>query len=130
MTGRSDRDDPLAGLRPPGAPDELATTVLSAAKRALEEPAPTIWNRLWSSRRLRLGWSVATLALVLAHLGLSVAPFGSRGSRPGRVGAGNVLQELNEVLEVRAIEISPRAEALCFGRSARKKNEKTEEVSG
>lgn len=129
MTG-SDRHDPLAGLRPPRAPSELAAKVLTAATRALDEPSPTIWNRLWSSRPLRLGWGVATLALILAHLGLSVAPFGSHGSRQARVGAGNVLEELKDVLDVRAFEISPRAEALCFGRSSKKKNEKAKEVSG
>ena len=126
----SERDDPLPGLRPPRAPEELATTVLSAAKRALHEPAPTIWNRLWTSRPLRLGWSVATLALVLAHLGLSVAPFGSPDSRQARGATGSTSRELGDVLNVPAIEISPRAEALCFGRSSKKKNEKAEEVSG
>ena len=130
MTGQSDRHDPLAGLRPPGAPGELATAVLTAATRALQEPSPTIWNRLWTSRPLRLGWSVATVALVLAHLGVSVAPFGSPGSRQARGATGNALRELNDVLDLPAVEISPRAEALCFGNSARKKNEKAEEVSG
>ena len=130
MTGQSNRDDPLAGLRPPRAPRELESSVLAAASRALDEPPPTIWNRLWSSRPLRLGWSVATLVLLLAHLGLSVAPFGSPGSRQARSMPGNALRELNDILDVPAVEISPRAEALCFGRSSKKKNEKAKEVSG
>jgi hypothetical protein len=49
--------------------------VLSAAREALAaEAKPTVWDRIWESRVLRVAWAGATAALVLGHMALTIQP--------------------------------------------------------
>ena len=63
-----DDKSPLSGMRSPSPPDELRETVLSAAREALAaESRPTVWDRIWESRTLRLAW---TRRIRIRHLRL------------------------------------------------------------
>ena len=105
--------DLLEGLRVPRAPAELERRVLDAASAASDRSTmrPTIWDRLWESRPLRVAWGLATLGLLLAHAGLSLAPDASRPGNNARAADRRQAREIRELLALPRVEISPRAEA-------------------
>ena len=110
---RREPESPFQRQRVPGPPDSLERRVFHAAAAALRaEPEATIWDRLWNSRALRVAWSIATLALLLAHVAVS------RGSeRPApRSARVDPPSELREILTLPTIDISSRAESLAMGR--------------
>jgi hypothetical protein len=81
----SDRQESLLfGTRPPAAPATLKTRVFAAARRAFREPRPSLTDRLWSNRQLRLAWGLAVVALVLVNLYVtgSPTPAGSEQAAP------------------------------------------------
>lgn len=72
-----DRHRPLSGLRPPGAPLGLRRRVLDAARAARVEdlatggasaPGPSLTDRLWENRLLRLSWAAVFVALIGVNL--------------------------------------------------------------
>jgi len=121
---KSQRDDPLSGLRVPRVPSELRERVLRAAGRI--EGTRGIWDRLWESRPLRLAWAVTTTGLLLAHAALSLAP----GSSPqtNRASVREQSRELGRLLALPRFEISERAEAL-MGSAARNESKSLSEPS-
>jgi len=77
--------EPFGDLRPPKAPPALRQRVLQAAHRAARaEPEPSLTERLWRSRPLRLAWAAAVVLLLSAHLSLQF----SHGEAP-REAVGN-----------------------------------------
>jgi hypothetical protein len=68
--------DPLSEWTRPRTPPALRSPVLEAARRALAERAiePGVWEQLWGSRALRLGWAASCVALVAGHAALSLWP--------------------------------------------------------
>ena len=115
MSPDHDRD-PFPGLRVPRPHADLERRALDAAARALEEGKPsTVWDRLWGSVPLRVAWAGTTLALLLAHVALSLLPLASqRPDRPLRA-QENEPEEVREVLSLPRFEISPRAERMALG---------------
>ena len=110
---RPDEPNPLTGLRVPAAPEALADRVLCAANQARQPFAvPSIWDRLWNSRPLRLAWAVALLVLLAIHTGLSLFPDSSLSSTASPRADS---RELRALLALPRVEISPRAEALAMG---------------
>jgi hypothetical protein len=78
----SDERNPLRGLRSVPPPGGLREPVLSAAREAqAAEAKPTIWDRVWESRALRLAWVGVTVGLVLGHVLVSIEP-GKAGMAP------------------------------------------------
>lgn len=72
-----DRHRPLFGLRPPGAPPGLRRRAVDVARAAGVEdlatggapaPAPSLTDRLWESRPLRLAWAAVFAALIGVNL--------------------------------------------------------------
>jgi len=115
---RHDRKDPFTGLRAVRPPQDLAERVMRAAADAAgNEPGLSIWDRLWHSTPLRVGWVVAVLLLALAHMTLERVP-GSRSPQ----GSVAEVDELDEVFRLPEIEISPRAESIALG-GKRKRNQ-------
>lgn len=133
---QDDRKEIFGTLRAPRAPEELKNRVLNAAATALDERSErTLWDLLWGSRVARVAWAGTTLALIAAHVGLSL-PAGSRPSVE-RSSARGQLEQLVDELDLPSVEITPRAEARVMGPpspAARRNesNEQTEvdEVSG
>ena len=74
------------------------------------EPRASIWDRLWHSTPLRVGWAVAVVVLVLAHMTLGRVP-GAGASQETVAG----IDELDEVFRLPSIEVSPRAESIALG---------------
>jgi len=111
MTREHERH-PLTGLRAVRAPEGLAERVLEAAAKAAdtERPEPSVWDRLWHSTPLRVAWVVAVVLLGLAHAMLGGAP--ERGDSRATVAT---IDELDDVLSLPPIEISPRAESIALG---------------
>jgi hypothetical protein len=90
-------------MAPPG---ELRESVLTAAREALAaENRPTIWDRIWESRALRLTWVGATAALVLAHVALTVQT-GRPTAAPARdlAGAQQDVDDLYEIVQLPRVE--------------------------
>ena len=109
------RDD---RLRPPRAPAALERRVLAAARRALAEEAnPTVWDRLWESRPLRISWIGATAALVLVHV-LMGSGVPHPPTRQAAFGSEGIEHGLGDILRLPDMEISPRAESVLLGASA------------
>ena len=78
----------------------------------MNAPAPSIWTRIFESRALRAAWGIATLALLLANVWLSV-------SQPKTVNEEiadirSQLEQLQEELALPDLDISPRAEAMVL----------------
>jgi len=65
--------EPLfSSLQPPVPPPVLRSRVLVAARAALTDGhAPDFWDRLWTSRPVRLAWAAAVLGLAVGHLAIS-----------------------------------------------------------
>ena len=106
------QSDLFEGLRVPHAPAELERRVLSAAAASdRTDPSPTIWDRLWESRPLRVAWGLATLALLLANAGLSLPTNAPRSEGDTRTADRRQAREVRELLALPQVEISPRAEA-------------------
>lgn len=62
-------DRPFRGLSVPEPPEDLRRQALSRAREALRSaPSRDLWERIWESRRARLAWSTAVLALAVCHL--------------------------------------------------------------
>ena len=126
-----EHSDLFEGLRVPHAPAELAQRVLDAAAecdRAL--PRPTIWDRLWESRPLRVAWALATLGLLLAHAGLSVTSDLPRSGEDPRVADRRQAREIRELLALPEVEISPRAEASVLGTEPRSEPTRAPDATG
>jgi hypothetical protein len=110
-------DPRLAGAAPPEPPERLRAAALAAAEGAWDE-RPDLWTRLWESRRLRIAWAAAVLALVASHAGISIAdrraaarahtaaaPTRSPERLPAVVGSP-ALPELGEVADVLRLRIT------------------------
>jgi hypothetical protein len=63
---------PLDGVRPSGAPAGLRGETLRAARAALAGGSRDVWTRIARSRLLRLAWAAVVVALLGAHLLLSL----------------------------------------------------------
>ena len=102
----NDDRNPFSGLRSTGPPGELRNPVLSAAREALAaETRPTVWDRIWESRTLRLAWTGATAALVLGHVVLTVQPTRPTAAPTGEsTAARQDADELHEIVELPRVE--------------------------
>jgi hypothetical protein len=102
--------DPLAGLRPPGAPPELKARVLAAARQAVTAgDEPSLWDVLWESRPARAGWAAASLALILGHLLLPPLVGRAVPGVPEQGGTAAIPPELEEELELPEIGVEAPA---------------------
>jgi hypothetical protein len=104
----------MNGLRPPKPPVSLKQRVLREAAQA-QSAAPSIWSRLVESRPLRAAWGLATVALLLANVWLSL-------SRPVTVqeeilSVRRHLELLSDELSLPQLYVSPRAEAMVLGQA-------------
>jgi len=98
--------NPFSGMRPAEPPGELREPVLSAARDALAaEAMPTVWDRIWESRALRVAWAGATAALVLGHVAVTVQP-GRTSAVPERdlARARQDAGDLDEVVRLPRVE--------------------------
>ncbi len=122
--------DPLEGHSVPGPPESLEGRVLAATAEALRDRAQTtVWDRLWTSRPLRLAWSVAFIGLLAAHAAISV-PRSDPGEATRRAAGRAPSDELRDEVALPTVDISPRAEALVMEpESANSNDNKKEEVS-
>ncbi len=110
---QDDRKEIFGTLRVARAPEELKQQALDAAATALDERSErTLWDLLWESRAARVAWAGTTLALIAAHVGLSL-PAGSRVD-DGAAARGQ-LEQLIDELDLPSVDISPRAEARVMG---------------
>jgi hypothetical protein len=108
------------GLRVPRAPADLRQRVLRAVAEAMEQEDPmTIWERVWESRALGRAWVSVTLALLVAHAGLTLISRTPAGRGDPRSVDRRLARETRELLDLPAVEISPRAAALVLGGSSR-----------
>jgi len=112
------RENPFIGMSATRPSPELRRRVLHAAAHAAEcaDSGPTIWDRLWSSRPLRVAWGVTVASLLLAHFAIDMGPRTSTRNPRASAAALEQEQELAEILQLEKIEISPRAEAIAIGR--------------
>jgi hypothetical protein len=92
-------------MRPPSPDEGLRDRVLQAARAAVaaardgqhDGAGLTLVDRLWESRRLRLGWAVLCAALVAGHAALSspdppvAAPLAAAESTPEELGISREL---------------------------------------
>lgn len=103
---KNDDRNPFPGLRATGPPGEIRDSVLSAARKALAaESRPTVWDRIWESRALRLAWTGATAALVLGHVALTVQPTRPTAGPAGEsIAARQDADELHEIVELPRVE--------------------------
>jgi hypothetical protein len=115
---REDRENPFAGMRATRPSPELGEYVLRAAASAVgtEVIDPTIWDRVWNSRGLRVAWGVVVVLLLLAHMAVGSGPQAPGSTPRGGVASLEQDHELAELLRLERIEISPRAEAIALGR--------------
>ncbi len=83
-------DDTLHRIEPRGAPPGLRARALAAA-RAARRSGETVdlWTRIWANRPLRLAWVSCMVAVLLAHLALSLRP--APGAEPGPAVGGAYL---------------------------------------
>jgi len=102
----NDHRNSFPGLRSTVPPGELRETVLSAAREALAaETRPTVWDRIWESRTLRLAWTGATAALVLGHVVVTVQPVRPTAAPTGESAAARQdADELHEIVELPRVE--------------------------
>lgn len=106
---------PFDGHRVPRPPDSLMRRTLDAAAAVSPVvPEVTFWDRLWSSRGLRVAWSIVTLALLIAHVAVSLGGYRAV-PRAVRV---DPLDELREILKLPTADISSRAERLAMEQRA------------
>jgi len=70
MTMKHEAEPVVSALTPPAPPPELRGRVLAAARAAASGAgrAPDLWDRLWTSRPVRLAWVAATVGLLAGHL--------------------------------------------------------------
>jgi hypothetical protein len=105
-------DDPvralLHGLERPAPPPELETRTLAAAGAALRVSREAdVWERVWSSRPLRLVWATSLLALLAGHAALSLRAALEGGARPTLAAARAELPaELRRIAELPPITLS------------------------
>ncbi len=126
MTRRHDID-PMAGHQVPGPPASLEGRVLAATAAALRDPAvTTVWDRLWTSRPLRLAWSLAFVGLLAAHAAISV-PRSEPGEATRRAAGRAPSDELRDEVALPTVDISPRAEALVMEPELSNSNDKEKE---
>ena len=64
-------EDLLRGMIPPAPSESLRRRILSLAHEVSPEPNPSLVDRVWQSRALRLAWAGLVAALLLAHAALS-----------------------------------------------------------
>lgn len=97
----------LDGLRVPEPPTELRDQAVSAAEAALAiERTTDVWSRLWTSSALRLAWTTAVLALLLANVTatlLSRPPAGTEGERVS-TSVARLPAELAEIVNLPPID--------------------------
>jgi hypothetical protein len=123
MKPENDRD-PFRGMRAPRAPSDLRQRVLHAATDALELEEPqTIWDRIWESRAAGRSWATLTLALLVAHVGLALVTDPANSARDLRSAERRHAREVRKILDLPAVEISPRAAALALGGRSRPRKE-------
>ena len=128
---RDKHGDLFEGLRVPRVSAELERRVLDAATRSDRRiPIPTIWDRLWESRPLRVAWGMATLGLLLANVGLSLPTSAPRSEGNMRTADRRQAREIHELLALPQVEISPRAEARFFGTRPRPEPTEAPDSSG
>jgi hypothetical protein len=106
------RFDPLAGLDTPTPSPDLRRRTLTEARLALARSRrPDIWERLWSSRGLRLAWATSLAALIVGHvlLSSSVVPEATPpANRPSLT--ATLDPELRAELALQKIHITKRAD--------------------
>jgi hypothetical protein len=66
-------EDLLRGMTPPAPSAFLRRCILSRAKEVSPEPDPSLVDRIWGSRPLRLAWASLVAVLLLGHAALSPA---------------------------------------------------------
>jgi hypothetical protein len=74
-------------MTPPAPSASLRRRILSLAKEVSPEPDPSLVDRVWGSRALRLAWAGLVVALLLGHAALSpeapaAAPLQGRAGAP------------------------------------------------
>jgi hypothetical protein len=83
----------------------LRASVLSAATAALREEQD-VWERLWHSRSLRLGWAAALVLLIGSHL--AITPLTRKGVEPAAADTvfsmGSLDSELQEIVRLPRID--------------------------
>ena len=78
--------DLFAGMRRPPLPDDFKAPILTAAAAAIGA-SPSLTDRLWESRALRLGWATVVVLLLGVQLLLAGLPAGRRLPAGHRGGA-------------------------------------------
>ncbi len=89
-------------LQPPNAPEALRQRVLATARdAAATREERGVWDVLWESRAVRLGWMASVAALLGAHGLLLVAPPAERGrtAESREVSRGVGMSELNASMQ-------------------------------
>lgn len=121
MKPENDRDL-FRGMRAPRTPSDLRQRVLRAATGALESEEPqTIWDRIWESRAVGRSWATVTLGLLVAHAGLALVSDSSDSASDLRSVERRQAREVRQLLDLPAVEISPRAAAVALGGRSRPK---------
>lgn len=100
----------LRGLRPASPPAALRGQVLASARQALSNRSASrdLWARIVASRIVRLAWAAAVVALVLAHVAISL-PRRVAGSRSAAVPILASTAEPDLLEDVRLSRIDRRA---------------------
>jgi hypothetical protein len=126
---------PFRGLRAPRAPEALRERALDAARRAMDAPPATLWERAWESRAARLAWAASVLLLLGGHAALSLWPRGAAaraGDSPLMVrGEQSTSAELAEIVAIPRIHPAAAAvgAGLSNGEAARPQSPSTQEHS-
>lgn len=108
-------------MRPPSPDEGLRDRVLRAARAAggaardgeHDGAGLTLVDRLWESRRLRLGWAVLCAALVAGHAALSppdppvAAPLAAAGSTPEALGISRELLSQAQIERLQRQDAGP-----------------------
>jgi len=75
MNGKQSAEELLAAIHPTQVSEELKSRVLTKARASYcNRPSVTITDRLFHSHKLWLAWSMTTVALVFANLGVLLYP--------------------------------------------------------
>jgi hypothetical protein len=99
------QDDPnfdwLDQFEVPTPPKTLRSAAIEGGSRALRRsPAPDFWTRILQNRPARLAWGAVTLALVVAHIWISL-PSSNDGASPYPSRPYVELAEVTELPEIR-----------------------------
>jgi hypothetical protein len=97
LLGRIDQTDP---------PESLRAQTLSIALQTMRESANNedLWTRIWKSRRLRLAWVAAVMALVSANLMLP--HFQRKQQTENAIGNRMEMEELGDAVRVPRLRFS------------------------